>query len=119
MRYRNGQQDWYNFSWPNPQGQPGAKITAVTADGRTVEVVNIPGQFGLEKLINSAQRKKLDNNIFQMSWSGQDQTVSVRFRLISDARPGGNTAGNGASDTGLRGLKLPATVVGSVVSNPA
>ncbi len=112
MRYRNGQQDWNSFTWPYVQGTPGAKINAVTADGRTVEIVNFPGQFGLEKMINAAQRKKLDNGAFMMSWSDGEHQVAVRFRLISDARPGTNASANGTADAGLRGLKLPATVVG-------
>jgi type VI secretion system protein ImpL len=111
MRYRNGQQEWNSFTWPNALGQPGAKITAITSDGRTVDVVNFPGQFGLEKFINSAQRKKLDNGIFQMSWDGAGYQVAMRFRLISDARPGGG-ATSGAANTGLRGLSLPPAVVG-------
>lgn len=111
LRYRNGQQEWTNFIWPSSQGQPGAKITALTADGRSVEIVNFPGQFGLEKLINSAQRKRLDNGLFVMTWSGPGSSVSVNFRLISDARASGTSGGT--SETGLRGLKLPATVVGA------
>lgn len=112
MRYRNGQQEWNTFTWPNAQGQPGAKITALTADGRTLEIANFPGQFGLEKLINSAQRKKLDEGIFQMQWEGAGQQVALRFRLISDARPGNTAGGSGAADAGLRGLILPSSVVG-------
>jgi type VI secretion system protein ImpL len=112
MRYRNGQQDWSNFTWPFSQGQPGAKITGVTSDGRTVEIANFPGQFGLEKLVNSAQRKKLDNGLFMMTWTGGGHKVSANFRLISDSRTGSNAAG-GAAENGLRGLKLPATVAGT------
>jgi type VI secretion system protein ImpL len=112
MRYRNGQQEWNSFTWPNAQGQPGAKIMAQTSDGRTIEIVNFPGQFGLEKLISSAQRTKLDTGIFQMRWEGAGNHVALRFRLISDARQGGAASANGAADNGLRGLTLPATVVG-------
>lgn len=112
MRYRNGQQNWNNFIWPSTLGQPGAKITAVSSDGRTIEIVNFPGQFGLEKLITSAQRKRQSNGLFMMTWSGNGHEVSVNFKLISDSRGGGNASNNGTSDTSLRGLKLPATVVG-------
>ncbi|MEN3292075.1 MAG: type secretion system protein ImpL [Burkholderiales bacterium] len=111
MRYRNGQQDWTNFTWPFTQGQPGAKITGVTSDGRTVEIANYPGQFGLEKLINAAQRKKLDNGLFMMSWTGSGYKVSTNFKLISDSRAGSNPSA-GTSENGLRGLKLPAAVAG-------
>ena len=112
MRYRNGQQNWTTFTWPSTQGQPGAKITAVTAEGRSVEIINFPGQFGLEKLINSAQRKKVDSGLFNMTWTGSGRSVSVNFKLISDSRAGSSASSNGTSEAGLRGLKLPATVVG-------
>ncbi len=109
LRYRNGQQNWTSFVWPSQQGQPGARITGITPDGRTLDIVNFPGQFGLEKLINSAQRKKLDNGNFVMTWSGSDIAVTVNFRLISDTRGGGSASG---SEDGLRGLTLPAIVAG-------
>ncbi|MDB5770032.1 MAG: tssM, partial [Burkholderia sp.] len=112
MRYRNGQQEWSSFTWPSSQGQPGAKISGVTSDGRTVEIVNFPGQFGLEKLVNSADRKKLDNGLFMMTWTGGGVRVSVNFRLISDSRSGNTPSGGGATENGLRGLKLPAAVAG-------
>jgi type VI secretion system protein ImpL len=114
LRYRNGRQDWAAFAWPSQKGQPGAKITGVTTDGRTVEIVNFPGQFGLEKLINSAQRNKRDNDLFSMSWTRDDIKVSVNFRLISDARAAGvSTATSAGAGNGLRGLTLPATVAGT------
>ncbi|WP_460844288.1 type VI secretion system membrane subunit TssM [Noviherbaspirillum agri] len=108
MRYRNGQQDWINFTWPSPAGQPGARITALTTDGRSVEIVNFPGQFGLEKLINSAQRNRQENGEFVMAWNGGGTRVSVKFRLISDARNS-----TGSTEAGLRGVQLPLTVAGS------
>ncbi|HJV85041.1 MAG TPA: type VI secretion system membrane subunit TssM [Noviherbaspirillum sp.] len=111
LRYRNGRQDWVNFSWPSALGQPGARIVVTTSDGKTIEVANFPGQFGLEKLINSAQRKKLDNGIFGMSWSGEGIAVSVNFKLISDAR--NSTASSTIAEAGLRGLRLPAKVAGA------
>ncbi|WP_158590420.1 type VI secretion system membrane subunit TssM [Noviherbaspirillum cavernae] len=116
LRYRNGLQDWTNFTWPNANGQPGAKIVAVTSDGRAVEIANFPGQFGLEKLVNSAQRKKLDNGSFTMTWIGAGHQVSANFRLISDSRAGSNAPG-GNSSAGLRDLKLPATVAGVASEN--
>jgi type VI secretion system protein ImpL len=112
LRYRNGQQEWANFTWPSSQGQPGAKITGVTADGRTVEIASFPGQFGLEKLINAAQRKRLDNGLFMMTWTAAGYSVSANFKLISDSRAGNNAAGGGAPQGGLRGLKLPEAVAG-------
>ncbi|HJV76272.1 MAG TPA: type VI secretion system membrane subunit TssM [Noviherbaspirillum sp.] len=112
MRYRNGYQDWINFTWPSTLGQPGAKITALAPDGQSLEIANFPGQFGLEKLINAAQRNKQANGIFTMAWSGNGTRVSVNFRLISDSRS--VTSASGASnENGLRGLQLPISVAGA------
>lgn len=109
MRYRNGYQDWVTFTWPSTLGQPGAKITALKPDGQSLEVANFPGQFGLEKLINAAQRNKQENGIFTMSWIGNGTKVSVNFRLISDSRSSATTSGAG-NENALRGLQLPLSV---------
>ncbi len=114
MRYRNGRQDWHNFVWPHAQGQPGARISVVTSDGRALDVANFPGQFGLEKLVNSATRQKQSDGSFRMRWEGAGQQVELHFRLISDARPGTDVSGAGLTD-----LKLPARVAGDDVGAEA
>jgi type VI secretion system protein ImpL len=113
LRYRNTQAQWTNFIWPNPQGVPGARITAVTFDGRTVEVANQPGRFGLERLINSATRKRKDGGAFELNWTGGGATVAVDLKIISSAQVSGATGGAGAGSTpSLRGMKLPETIAG-------
>lgn len=110
LRYRNTPPQWSNFVWPNAQGTPGSKISAVTFDGSTVELVNEPGNFGLERLINTAQRKRLPDGSFELSWSKGTAAVTIRLRLVQSAQ-----AGSGASDSpqgkGLRGTVLPSAVV--------
>lgn len=108
LRYRNGSQEWANFVWPNAQGQAGAKITAVGYDGRSVEIINIPGRYGLERLISSAQRKRKDNGLFELSWNSGSATVAVNFRIISS--PQSDASGGTAQGRGLRGLKLPISI---------
>ena len=117
LRYRNTQTQWTNFIWPNPQGVPGAKITAITYDGKTVEVANQPGRFGLERLINSATRKRKDNGAFELNWIGGGVSVSVDLKIISSAQVSGAASGGGAASgsgtvQGLRGMKLPETIAG-------
>lgn len=115
LRYRNTQSQWMNFTWPNAQGTPGAKISAVTFDGRTVEVVNFPGRFGLEKLINAASRKRKEDGIFELTWTGNGASVSVDLKVISSPQVSGATTGAAPSTgahTGLRNLKLPDTITG-------
>jgi len=116
LRYRNSLPQWTNFVWPNPQGAPGAKVTATTFDGRSIDVVNEPGNFGLEKLISTAQRKKSPDGGFELSWSQGGVTVTMKLRIISGGGGGGQpTAEGGASGSqgsGLSGVKLPASIVG-------
>jgi type VI secretion system protein ImpL len=124
MRYRNMTPAWVNFVWPNPSGSPGVRITGVTVDGRTVELLNEPGRFGLTRMFELAQRqKKGDINV--LTWSKNNQSVTVQLRLIS--QPGApststttasgsnnNGAGGGGSGlAGLRNVRLPTLVVGS------
>jgi type VI secretion system protein ImpL len=118
LRYRMGAQEWTNFVWPSPKGQPGARVTAVTYDGRVIEVTNQPGRYGLEKLINSAQRTKKGEGVFELSWGSGGQAVSVDLRIVSSTQAPNNqaeAAGNTApTRQSLLGLKLPATVAGGL-----
>lgn len=117
LRYRNTPAQWTNFVWPNPQGTPGAKITATTFDGRTVEITNHTGNFGLEKLINSAQRKRKDGGVFELSWNNGGLTVAVDLRIISSPQVSGDGAasgGNSPQGQGFRDLQLPSLVAGTL-----
>lgn len=114
LRYRNTQAQWANFVWPNPQGAPGARVVATTFDGRTVEMVNFPGRFGLEKLIGSAQRKRKENGIFELTWTNGATSVSIDLKIISSpqasAAPAGSATGGQQQGQGFRGLRLPVAV---------
>ncbi|KAB0630949.1 type VI secretion system membrane subunit TssM, partial [Burkholderia territorii] len=109
LRYRNTPPQWTNFVWPNPQGSPGATLSATTFDGRTVQLVNEPGRYGLEKLINSAQRKRRPDGTFDLTWAQGSVNVSVTMRIISTSQP---TSGGGdqPQQQSLRGLQLPSSV---------
>ena len=114
LRYRNAAPEWTNFVWPHQTPQPGAKITGITYDGRSVEIANFPGRFGLDRLINSAQRRK-NNGLFEMSWSNGGVSVSVNLRIISNQQSDSSAAASAAPQgQGLRGLQLPANVAGGV-----
>ncbi len=115
LRYRNAVASWTNFVWPG-QGTPGVRITGVTTDGRTVEFLNEPGGYGLEKMISKARRRKLDSNVFELSWPNANLAVTVQLRLIASAAVGSPNAA-GAADTpsasgGLKGVQLPPLVAG-------
>lgn len=109
LRYRNTPPQWSNFVWPNAQGTPGSKISAVTFDGSTVELINEPGNFGLERLISTAQRKRLPDGVFELTWVKGEVSVTVKLRLIQTSSAGGGS--DSPQGKGLRGISLPSSVV--------
>lgn len=122
LRYRNGAASWGHFVWPGP-GTPGVKISGITHDGRSVVFFNEPGRFGLEKMINSAQRRKVDGNVFELRWTEAGVSVAVQLRVISNAAGGEASAtpppsGGGAGTSGRPGT-LPALIAGSGDEAPA
>ena len=116
LRYRMGTQAWTTFVWPNPSSQPGASIRAKDYDGRDYTILEEAGSFGVERFINAAQRTELGNDVFEMTWTGDGVTVSVRFRIISGSA---NTNASGQSDNPFAGMKLPEEVIGIGVTRTA
>ena len=109
LRYRNTPPQWTNFVWPNPAGAPGATLSATTFDGRTLQLVNEPGRYGLEKLINSAQRKRQPDGTFDLTWTQGSVSVSMSMRIISTSQPSSGS-GDAPQQQSLRGLTLPSSV---------
>ncbi|NZA28508.1 type VI secretion system membrane subunit TssM [Luteimonas sp. SJ-92] len=106
LRYRNTPPAWQTFQWPNPGAIPGVKLSAVTSDGRTVELVNAPGGNGLARMMELASAAHRDDSS-TLTWEKEGVSVSVVMRITR--RPG---SGGGNSDW-QRGLQLPATVAGA------
>ncbi len=119
VRYRNTQAQWSSLIWPNPQGTPGARITAVTFDGRVIEVANFPGKFGFNRLMEAAEKKRKAGGIFELSWSSGNISVAVNLKIIS--KPDASSDSNNPQGKGFRGMKLPDNIIGSatVASNQA
>ncbi|MBC7699861.1 ImcF-related family protein, partial [Aquabacterium sp.] len=114
LRYRNAAATWSHFVWPGP-GTPGVKISGVTYDGRTLEFFNEPGRYGLEKMINTAQRKRTDSGAFELRWPQGALAVALQLRIISNAAPpatAATTTPAGASVGGGRPGALPAMIAG-------
>ncbi|MBI2733933.1 MAG: type VI secretion system membrane subunit TssM [Aquabacterium sp.] len=115
MRYRNGAASWTHFVWPGP-GTPGVRITGMTLDGKPVEFFNESGRFGLEKMINAAQRKRIDNQVFELRWPQGAASVGVQLRIISNAATPAPaapaTASTGGNGTQARPGALPSIIAG-------
>jgi type VI secretion system protein ImpL len=117
LRYRNTPASWVNMVHPGPQGASGAKVSAVTFDGRTVELFNEPGEYGLTKLIGTAQKKKLDTGGHELRWSSGNVAVAVTLKVVSNAA--NSSGGEAQASRGFNGLRLPETVVGRAAAGAA
>lgn len=107
MTFENGIQQWVNFVWPNAGSIPGARITAVDLEGKTVTIFDAPGEYGINRLIDSSQRRE-QNGVVEMTWASSQQpslAVKVNFRLISGNSSQGGGAGVG-SNREMNGLQL-------------
>ncbi|WP_229225020.1 type VI secretion system membrane subunit TssM [Duganella violaceipulchra] len=109
LRYRNTPAQWANMVHPSPQGAPGARITAVAFDGRSVEVFNEPGQFGLKRMIDAAAKQKRDGGVFELRWTSGAITVAMGLKIVSSP----DSSGAAPQEQGFRGMKLPETIVGA------
>ena len=108
LRYRNTPPSWNNMVHPGPQGVAGVRISAVTFDGRSVELFNAPGESGLKRMIDAAQKKRKDGGVFELRWSAQNVAVTVDLKIVSSA----SANGSGEQGVGFKGLRLPPTIVG-------
>ncbi|HWW73185.1 MAG TPA: type VI secretion IcmF C-terminal domain-containing protein, partial [Duganella sp.] len=110
IRYRNTPAQWTNMVHPGTQGVPGARITAVSFDGRSVEVFNEPGQFGLKRMIDAAAKQKREGGVFELRWTSGAITVAMGLKIISSA-----DGGEAPQERGFLGTRLPETIVGAAV----
>jgi type VI secretion system protein ImpL len=111
MVFENGVQQWVNFVWPNKGAIPGARISAVNTEGKSYTIVDEPGEYGINRLIEGASRTQ-NGNTFEMLWRSKEDPkifVKMNFRLIS-----GSSGGIG-SNKGYNGMIL----VDKVVTNKA
>jgi len=125
LRYRNGAARWISMVWPNPSGVAGARITATTNDGRAIEVLNEPGRFGLNRLMDAAKARNLGERLNELTWGAGDDRIAVQLRLIrmpgdvSTAQAGeaaseaGAAAALAAGGSRIKGVRLPTLVVGT------
>ncbi|MCG2584207.1 type VI secretion system membrane subunit TssM [Massilia sp. TS11] len=113
LQYKGGQAAWTSMVHPGAQGVPGARILAQTSDGRSVEILNEAGEFGLKRMIDAAVRTRKDNGVFGLQWQRQGAIVNVDLKVIS------NSEASASDSKGFLGLRLPDAVAGTAVQNVA
>jgi len=114
LRYRNTPPVWFNMVHPGP-GTSGARITALTFDGRTVELFNELGQFGLKRMIEAAAKKRKEGGVHELRWSGAGGALSVAVDLKITSSAEANAGSGSAAGQGFRGMRLPPAIVGRQV----
>ena len=121
LRYRNAVPEWISMVWPNPAGTPGVRINAVTDDGQSIEILSEPGTSGLQRMLEGAARKKLDDGTTLLTWTKGAHRVNAIFRLVCTPAPIDGRASAGGGDAvvpavgGVQrftGLALPTLVAG-------
>ena len=105
LRYRNGTPQWAEMVHPWPQGTPGARISAVTQDGRTLALFSEAGPDALRRMIDAAERRRKENGVHELRWNSGGVVVAVDLRITAAPAPAGQ-------DNGLRGTRLPDMVAG-------
>lgn len=116
MRYRNAAAAWSHFVWPGPQPTLGVRLHGVSFDGRSIDFVHEPGRFGLERMIHSAQRRRIDAQTHELRWSAGGHAVAIHLRIV--AMPG-SSGESSTGHAGLGGAPLPRTVAGAPSVRPA
>jgi type VI secretion system protein ImpL len=110
LRWRGQPQPWVHMAWPNPAGVPGAKITAITPEGRSVVIFNEPGHFGLKKMIDAAKRKRKDNGAFELTWDNSGVAVTANLKIVGTTPAPVQAQAAAPSSAGFKRLRLPDTV---------
>ncbi len=116
LRWRGQPQPWVHMAWPNPQGVPGSRISAITPEGRTVVLLNEPGHFGLKKMVEAAKRKRKDNGVFELSWDNAGVVVTANLKIVGTNKP---AAAPVQSGQGFKRLKLPDTIIAAAPAGGA
>lgn len=108
LRYRNTTPQWTTMQYPNPGAVPGARITAVASDGRTVEVFAASGSNAFTRMMESGEYEGERGVV----WKRDGIAVPVEMRIVRRA----GTASEGSA--WQKGLQLPATVAGTPAAAP-
>jgi type VI secretion system protein ImpL len=117
LRWRGQPQPWVHMAWPNPQGTPGARITAITPQGRTVDLLNESGHFGLKKMVEAARRKRKDDGVFELTWDNGDVSVTANLKVLG-TKPAVAAAPAPASQ-GFKRLRLPESILAGAAPGAA
>jgi type VI secretion system protein ImpL len=118
LRWRGQPQPWVHMVWPNPQGVPGARVTAITPEGRSVVLFNETGHFGLKKMVDAAKRKRKDNGVFELTWDNAGVAVTANLKIVGTAPAPAPAPAAVPQSAGFKRLRLPDTLTAAAPVAP-
>ena len=104
-RYRNGPQEWMNFTWPGQN--PGGRVRGVRVGNLASAELATDGPWALMRLLDKAHISSVQGGSFLATWSLLDssgQRMSISFRIKPDRSAALLQTG------ALQGYRLPAEV---------
>ncbi|MEH6435953.1 type VI secretion system membrane subunit TssM [Massilia sp. DD77] len=116
LRWRGQPQPWVHMAWPSAFGTPGARITAITPQGRTVTLLDEAGRFGLKTMVEASNRKRKDGGVFELTWSGEGVSVTANLKVIGTRKA---VAAPPPSGQSFKRLRLPETVIAAAPAGAA
>jgi type VI secretion system protein ImpL len=119
LRWRGQPQPWVHMVWPNPQGVPGARVTAITPEGRSVVLFNETGHFGLKKMVDAAKRKRKDNGVFELTWDNAGVAVTANLKIVGTAPAPAPAPAAVPQSAGFKRLRLPDTLTAAAPVAPS
>ena len=107
LRYRNTAPAWTTMVHPGT-GTPGARISAVLMDGRTVDLFNQAGELALGQMISTGarDRRPKGGGVDELRWTSDGVSVVADIKVVSNPASANRSGG-------FEGMRLPDTIVGS------
>ena len=87
LHYFNQKQEWTPFEWPGQSLENLSRIELRTEQGGLRTVFDVPGRFGLIRLLEQAKVSQQDNARYLLRWKAE-KDVDLRVQLRSEAGAG-------------------------------
>jgi type VI secretion system protein ImpL len=117
LRWRGQPQPYVHMVWPNLQGKPGARISAITPDGRTVVLLDEPSTSGLKNMLNAAKKTVKGDKLFELSWNNSGVVVTANLKITGKVKLPAAPAP--APGQGFKRMKLPESIIAAAATGAA
>jgi len=101
--YRNGPQEWHEFSWPGNSGNQDSYLSVVAVDGTNPETIQTSGIWGLFHLINKGRLTVEHDSTSKVVWLLKNNKHSYQVSILLHF----NGRGNIFQKLLLKGFVLP------------